>query len=431
MSCTGSPPEPPNVVLIVIDTLRYDHLACYGGERNTSPAMDALASESARFVRAYATAPWTIPSIASILTGRFPSNHGALQLNSKLPAEALTLAEILASRDYLTAGVVSHILLYRSRGFSQGCDHYAEAAGRDVHNSLTTDKVTDRATEFLERFATQEQPFFLFVHYFDPHYNYVRHPEYGFAADSAGRLLGGEDLEELREIEDDLSPEEFAFLADIYDEEIRHTDAGVGRLLGKLRELGLYDRTLIILTGDHGEEFGDHGRLGHSRTLYEEVMRVPLIIREPSREPRARVVESPVSLVSIVPTVLDLAAIPADSLVFQGESLAPLLSGPPPRPGVLFFEVDFDEMKAYKKGILIDRLKVIRDDVTGKVELYDIRADPHELADLAGERSDILSELSPVLDRQSAVARDAGLTPETSPLSESDVIRLRSLGYIR
>ncbi len=431
LSCTGSPPKPQNVVLIVIDTLRFDHLACYGGERHTSPAIDALASESTRFARAYATAPWTIPSVASILTGRYPSSHGAVQLDSSLPEEAETLADIFRRNEYDTAAVISHMLLARAHGFAQGSRLFGEVFGRDVHNFVSTEKVTDHALGFLQQLAEQERPFFLFVHYFDPHYNYLRHPEYGFAPDSVGRLRGGEDLEELRKIEGDLTPEEYAFLGDIYDEEIRFTDAGVGRLLDRLRQLGLYDQTLIIVTADHGEEFGDHRGLGHSRTLYEEVLRVPLILRLPGGQQNRPVVETPVSLVSIAPTILDLTGIAADSLVFQGESLVPLLSASARRPRLVFFEVSFDEMNAYKKGILLDGLKIIQDERTGKTELYDVRADPHELLDLTLARPDIVRELLPIVEHQSALARDAGLTPETSPLSEGDVMRLRSLGYIR
>jgi arylsulfatase A-like enzyme len=429
--CSTPALRPPNILVIVVDTLNYEHISAYGDERLTSPAIDALATESARFARAYATAPWTIPSVASIRTGSYPSRHGATQIDSRLPAEAITPAEILSANGYVTAGVVSHILLTRRYGFEKGFDQFAEVGARDAHNSISTGMVTRRAQRFLKEFAGQAKPFYLFVHYFDPHYNYLRHPEYGFAPDSAGRLRGGEDIEALRTIEPDLTPAEFRFLGDIYDEEVRFTDDGIGRLFATLRELDLYDQTLIVLTGDHGEEFGDHGGLGHGRTLYDEVLRVPLVIRAPALYSSPRVIETPVSLVSLAPTLLEFAGIACDSLQFQGASLAPLLASTAAVSRVIYSEVDFDELQAHKQAVLVDRYKLIRDGGTGEIELYDVIADPHEQRNLATQRRDVVRGLVPTLDRESAAAAEGSLAPRSSPLSEDEIRRLRSLGYTR
>ena len=246
--------QPPNVLFIVVDTLRWDHLGCYGYERNTSPSIDTLASESVRFERAYSAAPWTKPSVASMITGLYPSTHGAAQLKSILPASIDTLAELLSREGFQTAGVVSHLLVSALLGFGQGFDSYLESESRG-HDHVSTNGVTNQAIERLEKMAVDGRPFLLFVHYFDPHYNYLRHPEYGFAAEAGGRLTGTENINQLRRMLDSLTHEEIGFLLDLYDEEIRFTDAGIGRLLSRFRELGLYDDTLIILTSDHGEEF--------------------------------------------------------------------------------------------------------------------------------------------------------------------------------
>ena len=160
----------------------------------------------------------------------------------------------------------------------------------------------------LRELAETERSFFLLVHYFDPHYDYVRHPRFNFAAERSGRLDGTQGISELQSLAD-LTPDEIAFLRDLYDEEVRHTDAGVGRLLDTLRELGLYDDALIIVTADHGEEFLERGWIGHTRSLYDELVRVPLIVRPPGGPPAPQVVDALVSLVSLAPTVLDYAGI--------------------------------------------------------------------------------------------------------------------------
>lgn len=422
--------QAPGILLIVIDTLRQDHTGCSGYERATTPALDALSADAVRFSRAYSAAPWTLPSIATILTGLYPSTHGAVQVDSHLLDEALTLAEILQANGYATAGVVSHSLLSRRRGMGQGYERFAEVVRQHQHNYMTTGPVTDRALEFLEALASGEKPYFLFVHYFDPHYNYLRHPEYGFAPDSAGRLRGEEDLEELMGIEGELTPKEFGFLADLYDEEVRFTDDGVARLLARLRELGLYERTLIVVTADHGEEFGEHGGLSHGRTLYDEIMRVPIVLREPGHTGRERVISTPVSLVALAPTILSLVGIDPAPFLFQGRSLAPLLSGRAPADSVVYFEVDFDEVLAYKKGVVAGGYKLVRDETVGWVRLHEIESDPEERNNLASRTPEVVGRLMPLLDGIAARARALPPVAEPAPLDEQRLERLRSLGYV-
>lgn len=425
-----------NVILIVVDTLRSDHVGCYGADRPTTPAIDALAAEGVRFERAYSTAPWTKPSVASIFTGLFPSGHSAEPIENKLPESVHTLAEILSDAGYSTGGVISHFILTAFSGYGQGFDVYLESEAQG-HEHLSTVGVTDQAVALLEHFESQGNPFFLFVHYFDPHYDYLHHPEIGFASERVGRLDGTQSILELRAMSDDLRDEELAQLRALYDEEIRFTDGGIGRLLSEVHRRRLDENTLIVFTADHGEEFREHGWIGHTRSLYQELLHVPLIIRTPGVPGAPRVVPEPVSLVSLAPTILELLGIDAGGLQFQGSSFAALVRGEAPTGGTeIFAEVDFTPVasdfrkkRAHKKAIIVDRFKLIRDDETHEVELYDLESDSDETRNLARERP----ELAHTLQRRLAdLVRGAQLgtqTPDRMTLSPDEVERLRALGY--
>lgn len=433
------PQQPRSVLLIVIDTLRSDHIGAYGYERETSPAIDALAEQGVRFERAYATAPWTMPSVASMITGLYPSGHGVKNVKSGVPMSLHTLAEILGERGYRAGAVVSSRLLInkRGKGFAQGYHIYEKRHARG-HDHISTEGVTDDAIRILELFAAQGHWFLLFVNYFDPHFNYLPHRDVGFAPERVGRLDGRQRIQELRQKLSDFSDEELRFLRDLYDEEIRHTDAGIGRLLARLDELGLAEDTLVVLTADHGEEFRDHGWLGHTETLYEELMRVPLVIRMPGAPGVPRVVETPVSLVSLTPTILELLGIEVAEFDFQGPSLAPwVLRRGDPEPDSPVVEVDFvlpgdrrSGKRTLKKGIVDEHFKLIRDDESRRIELYDLDADPGERRNLAEERPELRDRLLRELDaRLERAARAAVPVPERQ-LAEEEIRALRELGYV-
>jgi len=430
-ACSSESPEPsrPNVVMIVLDTTRHDHLGSYGHSRDTSPAIDAFASDAIRFDRAYATAPWTKPTVASMFTGLYPSRHGLQIMEAALPDGLVTLAELLGERGYATAGVISHVLLDPRHGFAQGFDEYVEVVdAEDPHESISTGRVTDAALEILSG-RDSGRPLFLFVHYFDPHYNYKRHPEYGFAPAQSGRLRGDESIYDLYELMPDMTPEEIEFIEAVYDEEIRHMDDGVGRLLGALEEtLGL-DDTLVVLAADHGEEFMTHGNIGHTITLYEDVMRVPLIVRPPGHQAGKTVVHTPVSLVSIVPTVLDLVGLDIEGLVTQGRPLISALdSGDAPDQGSVIF-CETDEQRN-KRAVIVGRDKLIRDEESGRIELYDIVADPDELEDLSKHRPGRVTELLVVLDQTIVWAARGSIAADEVTLTDEQREQLRSLGYV-
>ncbi len=426
---------PRNLVLIVVDTLRADRLGCYGAERETSPAIDALARESVRFERAYATAPWTKPSVASILSGLLPARHGARGILTVLPDRVDTLAEILSRHGFATAGIVSHSILAEKMGFAQGYTSYDSHHARG-HAFASTRGVTQRASAKLESLSARDRRFFLFVHYFDHHYDYLRHPEIGFAQARAGRLDGTQSIQRLRAMRHDLSPEELAHLRDRYDEEIRYTDAGVGELLERLRALGRDRDTLVVFTADHGEEFLEHGWIGHTRTLYEELIRVPLLIRGPDLEPGR--VSRPVSLASLTPTLLDLLGLDRDSFEFDAPSLAERVrGGRGGDEGSAYAEVAFwgihpeaRERSAFKKALVGPRYKLIRDEQRDAYELYDLSRDAGERRNLAPQRPALVAELSRRLDER---ARGRGPAAESAPrieLSEAEREELRALGYL-
>jgi arylsulfatase A-like enzyme len=437
VACQPETAERLNIVLIVIDTLRYDRLGSYGSGRETSPELDRFAQSAVRVERAYAPAPWTIPSIASMMTGLYPGNHGATKLESEPHADLSMLAEVLKREGYVTGAVVSHVLLQRS-GFRQGFDQYQYTALGDPHLTVSSDAVTSQAQALAGRLAFAPEPFFLFVHYFDPHYSYRRHPEYGFAAPSAGRLREGQDIEELHEMAADLSDEELEFLRDLYDEEIRHTDAAIGRLLKSLEERGIDEETLVLIVGDHGEEFVEHGGLGHSRTLYDEVLRVPLLIRDPRDTSTRRVIEGPVSLVALMPTILDLVGVDAGGLHFQAQSFAPLLSSHTsdstgfdrPDSDIIFSEVDVEPWQAHKKAIVVAGFKLIRDDASKRIELYDLKTDPKERLDLSESAPDTVARLLPLLERQIEFVREGAGDELLRRISHQELEQLRSLGYV-
>jgi arylsulfatase len=428
--------KPMNVVLIVVDTLRWDHLGSYGARRETSPAMDRLAEEGIRFERAFASAPWTMPSIATMLTGQYPSRHSATSFDRGLPEQVDTLAEVLGSEGFATAGVISHTAIAARHNFQQGFDVWLEDEARG-HDYVSTEGVTREAIEQLDRFAAGEDPFFLFVHYFDPHYNYKRHPEVGFAPEKAGRLDGSELMRAIRDMQDELTPEELDFVVALYDEEIRHTDDGIGRLLGHLDGLGLGEETIVVVTADHGEEFMGHGRLGHTRTLYDELVRVPLLIRLPGGG-RGEVVAEPVSLVALMPTLLDYLGIDGEELLMQSGSLRPHLNGDAPAKGPpVFVEVDFVPVRTsrtlgpvHKKAVVVGRHKLVRDDASGKLELYDLLEDPHETNDLYESRPELSAELLETLETSLAFAASGAFEPETVTHDTEQIEALRKLGYV-
>jgi len=432
-----APGTPQNVLLVIIDTLRTDRVGVYGSPRPTTPAIDAVAARGVRYDRAYATSPWTMPTVASVLTGLEPATHGVTHVRRRIPAGVETLAETLTAHGFDTSGIVSNILLTHEHGFEQGFAHFDSKASNG-HRFVGTELVTDAALLALRRHAQGDRPFFLMAHYFDPHYDYMPHDGVDWAPDRAGSLTTDVEIVTIRDERARLTAEELRFLGDLYDEEVWFTDQGVGRLFDEVDRLGLGESTLVIVLADHGEEFMEHGWLGHTRSMYEEVVRVPLLMAGPG-VPVGGVVDEPVSLTSITPTVLSRLGLLEDdaSARFQAGPLPTANSG---TPSPVFIEVDFipinevsEVKRAHLTAVVGQRLKFIRDENSGVVQAFDLAADPGERADLVPGSADRLPGFHRILDAEMRKARRrpvAPVTPVEVELDDTRKSQLERLGYL-
>ena len=444
-ACTPDPshdlaaPADLNVVVILLDTVGAEHVGAFGADTDHTPRIDRLADEGVRFPRAYSPAPWTPPAVASLFTAKMPFGHGLMSVHDTLASEQTTLAERLSERGFVTAGFITHFAIRNDLGFGQGFDTYDDSAVGG-HAAITSDRVTDAALDWLSDHAADR--FFLFVHYFDAHYRYHHHPQFDLTSSYAGSLEPATDIWKLRERRFELTRADLDYLVGLHREEIAFADHHIGRLVDRIAALGLDERTLVVLAADHGEEFMRHGWIGHTRTLYEELLHIPFLIRLPGTiEPAT--VDAPVSLIDVMPTVLELVGASAEETV-QGRSLVPLLLGEAaPGERTTYGEVTFSvsegaknrfwEKTAYKTAVRSGRHKLIHDLLTEQWELYDLEADPEELVDLAGGGHPAEERLSRAL-RDWELARDEALSDRGETpreISPEERERLRSLGYLR
>jgi arylsulfatase A-like enzyme/Flp pilus assembly protein TadD len=405
-SCGPARPPIRNVLLISIDTLRADHVSSYGFPRPTTPNIDAVAREGVVFRNAYSPVPATLPAHSSMLTGTLPPWHGVRDnLHARLPDSSLTLAEILRPRGFATAAVVSSFVLDRRFNLSQGFDRYDDRfeAVHKIHDlsERKGDETARHATEWLS--AHGSQPFFLFVHFYDPHDPYE-------------------------------PPEPFAsqWADDKYSGEIAFADHCAGQVLDKLKQLQLDDSTLVVITGDHGEMLGEHGELNHGFFVYESALKVPLVFRVP-RAKTARQVDQAVSLIDIVPTVAALVGAPALKEA-QGRDLSPLFAGGGGGAGTggrpLYAET-VTPTRYYGTtsllGVIMDGWKYIE---TARPELYDLRRDPAEATNLVGTEPARADRLGKELKAILVAARQTAGPAQAAGLDEDARRRLESLGYL-
>ena len=315
------------VILISIDTLRPDHLGCYGYPRETSANIDALARESVLFERTYASSPWTLPSHVSLLTALHGVNHRVCWIDEKIDPSLITLAEILRQSGYFCEAFTGSGFVSASYGFSRGFDCYRGSEGYKRNSAELT---AAAVLEWLGR--NSDKDFFLFIHNYQPHSPYICPAPYGTAfLEKKARwtrldlmdYLGGKGG-----IFKALPDEERRNILDLYDGEILYLDEKLIKpLMARLRELGIYDQAMIIFTSDHGEEFFEHGSWMHGQSLYEESLRVPLTIKFPRSKYRGRRVRSAVRLVDIMPTILEEQGIRTKNLNLDGRDLIPVVKG--------------------------------------------------------------------------------------------------------
>jgi len=400
-TATRTTPSSPNVLLITIDTLRADRLGSYGYTSASTPVLDALAASGVRFVDATAHAPLTHPSHAAILTGRYQGSFG-IRLNGMdpLPADATTLAERMKSAGYRTGAVVGSVVLDKAHGLGQGFETYDDeistpASGTVAMASLqrTASEVTAAAKAWLQE---PRAPWFLWVHYYDPHRPYEAPSRFAKAA--AGRP---------------------------YDGEIAYVDAQIGSLLAAIDR----DRTVVVVTSDHGEALGEHGEPDHGFFLYDATLHVPLIVAGPGIKPS--VVKEQVRSIDIAPTIARLAGAAPDVHPAAGENLTVLLDGGSrPEIPVSVAESWYPRLHfgwSELRSVRVGEWKYI---AAPKQELYDLRVDSGESRNLVSSRAQVAARLEADLRR---VVTTFGRNPSAARVNQPDaetVARLQALGYV-
>lgn len=428
LSCS-KPPKPRNVILILVDTLRADHLGAYGYARPTSPNVDGFAAASLRFTGSRSQASCTFPSANSILTSRYPSAFLGQPAPSPLgiPESIPTLAEVLEQRGFRTAAVSASPVVRSTPGrFNPGAGFGRGFESFDEDCEWRNAACVNRAAIPLIR-SNDQRPFFLYLHYMDPHGPYtppknhkrrwaLGRPEKKFVRDGnpnpIGEMLynGGPDP--------GATPADLQYLIDLYDEEIAFFDAQFAALLKALRDAGRMEDTAVVLVSDHGEEFLEHGHIKHCRTLFDSSIRTPFLLHLPGMKPR--VLDQPVQNLDVVPTVLDYLGVDTKGLTFEGESLRPLIEGSG--------ELDPHQygMQGTLRSAADGRHKLIHDLGKGSYALYDLKADPREKKDaLRGDRR-IFHRLRQVLTTWLGRTEGTGKAEESLEAER----KLRALGYL-
>jgi arylsulfatase A-like enzyme len=503
--CLG-PRPPENVLMIVVDTLRADHVGVYGADIST-PNMDNLAARGVTFTRAYAHIPITGPSHSSLFTSLLPVEHGVHNNGQILDQKFRTLAEILRDEGHITAAVVSLGVLKQKFEIGRGFDVYRDDFGHDWMKDAG--QVNQEVFEILE--GEFEEPYFLWVHYSDPHEPYappnlqyaqiplalngepigvltaggrgqtfdielqpgvnrLRFRDPGEQRSRDFRLtnirLGNRSIEVRPPVEwytrekrvgrpsfqgkfpatvELVNPDPEARRAVLetackrvlereeivkrYGLEVEYVDQQIGLLLSRLSELGKLEDTLIVFASDHGEGLGNHNHIGHISQLYDSLLRVPLILSAPGWLPEGAVIEQPVSLIDVLPTISEILALPIPDAA-NGASLQPLIDGEEIDARPIYAVTYRPEAYADKQAVIARGYKYVHtltDDDEWE-ELYDLRKDPGELENLASSAPEMLAELRTLL--RSHLEGAATASPNVADLSEEEIERLRELGYI-
>jgi arylsulfatase A-like enzyme len=441
------PRTSPNILLITIDALRADHLGAYGYARPTSPNIDRLASEGVRFQRAVSQWPLTSPSFASMMSSTYGHTNGLIRTTAqRMPDRSLMLAELLKAGGYDTWATIGNVNLARAFNFDQGFDIYRELW--QEKEDRRTELTTRSALDLMDR-TPDGHPFFLWLHYFDPHARYqppkpfdgmfvndahfdarwrvplLSQKRWDIGGISSNVNLGREDR--------------VAYYVAQYDAEIRSVDSQVGILMKALKDRGLDGKTLVVVTADHGESLGDHNYFfEHGRFPYDDCVHVPLVFRGPGVA-RAGVVTSPVELIDLAPTLVDLAGLPPNREA-EGKSLRRLLAGERARGAgweYAFTESGFAQ--AYQRSITSERYKLVyvpdagdRRVMQGKeLELYDLAEDPGETKNLIDQRPQVAGPLKERLWQWIEEGGAGGEVPEAVRVDGNAEEQLRSLGYIQ
>ena len=396
-------PEVRHVILISIDTCRADYLSCYGYPRPTTPNIDQFAREGILFKNVISPIPVTLPAHSSMLTGTIPPYHGVHNnINYKLAESNLTLPEILKPHGFNTAAIVSAYVLDSQFGLSQGFDYYHDEFVKIQRNIFGSERMGNETTRFALEWLdqNQDQKFFLFLHYYDPHYKY--NPPEPFATEYKDNPYAGE---------------------------IAFVDHCIGQVIEKLKKLNLYDSSLIVITGDHGEMLGEHGEEGHTYFIYQSAIKVPLIFKLPGQTKTGKT-EYLASLIDVVPTICGLLGIETPAQV-QGDDLSPYLLQQHPlnHERYLYCEslipTKFNANSLL--GVVTDRWKYIQ---TTRPELYDLETDPQETNNLIYQETQRARLLQEQLKQIMEQSTRRGNPDNELKLDAQAIKRLQSLGYV-
>ena len=436
----------PNILFVSMDTVRADHLSCYGYARQTSPNLDRLAQDGVRFERAISTSSYTLPSHVSMFTGQEMGVHTVVTIHSRISERATTITEVLQQAGYTTIGFGSAPYLKKQFGFAQGFDIYddrlANVGTRESHEAVTSEKVIDRALDQIRDHRNER--WFTFIHMWDPHYDYLPPPPFDkmFAGDYRGSF-SMHDFERNRGFAVGMNPADLAYTVSQYDGEIAWTDNQLGRLFAELKKMGLYDQTAIVITADHGDEFLEHGHKGHGHTLYDEMVRVPLIVKLPGA-PAAKVIPCAVSLLDLFPTLAEMAGIKRSGYEGNGRSLLDLILARRPCDSQreLTSETNLARTREGRGGTRGYEMMLERGGVKyfyllsppQRQMLFDINRDPAERQNLvesdAARAAELRERLIARHRRDRLLGREMSIVDRNNP-DRQTVDQLRTLGYVQ
>jgi len=433
----GRAPELPNLVLITLDTVRADHLGCYGYFRDTSPSIDSYARQSIFFERCYSPVAGTLPSHVSILSGTYPLEHGISSMRgthiATWPPGLVSYTSVLEDAGYATAAFISGVPLRRETGINRGFDFYDDPLAKKRWAADTNES----AFAWLDTMATA--PYFLWVHYFDPHGPHIAPVEYTSLFEGDDRIDSViADANYLDRIPNGTRP--ISEVIANYDGQVRYMDEHFGDLLDRLRGREDWSKTIVVVVGDHGQGLGQHATLGHG-SAWNEQLHVPLFIVAPGEAPRR--VSRLMSTVDILPTLLglcsDLPPMGSDVQWAGADVLAE--NGLPPEEvfgqgagGQVQMDLNPEKERAYT--LITPRWKYFYIPGTDRDLLYDLSVDPHELRDVSEEHGDLVEDLrSRLLDRMRTMEGRSSLfrpdaEPGTAEVSEEHLDALRALGYV-
>lgn len=426
-------PPPEHIIIITLDAVRPDHLGAYGYSRDISPNIDRLARQGIVFLNAYANAPWTKPSVASLFSSHHPNIHRTVDRNHSLPEQVKTMAEMLKEKGFFTGFLNGGNPLIHEFRFDQGFDFY------EYRDSLDSAEVVRSLPSLLSE--ARGKRLFAYIHLMDTHLPYHLHDgNRELAARAPRNYRPGEFLREdvwKATASGELTEEEKTHLTALYDEQTRYSDRTVGELTAALEAAGFLERSLLILTSDHGEELWDHNNYEHAHSLYEEVLRVPLIMVSEHLAP-ARL-KSRVRLVDILPSVMELV-----SPGFKGDGIAG-------RSVWRYLKKDNGKLPVFAAGTLHgdEKFCLIRDDwkvilntkdmttnrpligfrAEDTAELYDLKTDPGERRNLREEKPKVLGEM--LRELSALINVESPIQARGKILDEKTAERLKSLGYLK